>query len=495
MKDRFKILNNVKIDIDEYEKLKFDNNDEFKAKMNKKIKSRKLMNAIKISTVSSAVAVICIVSISLFNPEIVRAMSIIDKVIEIFDSSTFGSPVDKYIKYSQGVEISATDNDTTISVTDFIIDENMFMIGLIVESDILSGYEGKNEGDFVNTSVDISINGKRVKSVGQIARQIDDTTGAVILTGNIADLNIADNVKVKIHIGGINQGKKGISGDWKLKFKGEKVEGSHVIVINKEYDIKGQKLVVEALVTSPISNTLILSGIDDTKNYTLQGTRFKVVDDKGNILRAEMVDSSVNNNTGEFNGKIQIENNLSDTSYIELIPYWGRDTTHKEIEGVYSTLLTTTGKGEREEISISRKPTKEELDNGYAFDKVYHYINIDKDREFLSVDDLIGYEIPVNNKDMVIIKDIDVNDKNTKITMQVKGNYEHLSQLVIFDEDMNDIMRWEGHIGAVLEDEKEKIYSITLDKIDESKKYKIAIPQTKDTDLDSKDKIRIDINS
>jgi len=198
MKDKFNILNDVKVNIDEYEEVKFENNDEFKAKMIKKIKSRKQRNIKKIATASS-VAVIGIVSLAVINPEIIRAMPIIGKVIEGFDSSTFGSPVDKYIKYSQGVEISATDKDTTISVTDFIIDENMFMIGLIVESDILNGYEGKNELDFVNISGEILVNGKRVESIGQIARQIDDTTGAVIISGNIAD-----NVKVNIHVSHIN---------------------------------------------------------------------------------------------------------------------------------------------------------------------------------------------------------------------------------------------------------------------------------------------------
>lgn len=197
---------------------------------------------------------------------------------------------------------------------------------------------------------------------------------------------------------------------------------------------------------------------------------------------------------GEFEAKLQIDSDLSNTSYIELIPYWGMETIHKETGGIYSELLTTTGSGEREEVLISRKPTKEELDNGYALDKVYHYLNIDKERGFLSIDELIGYEIPVNNKASVVIKDIDANDENTKIIMKVNGDYKYLSQLVLFDEDMNDTMGWEGHIGAVLEDEEEKIYSIALDKIDKSKKYKVAIPQIKDIDLNSKDKIRIDIN-
>lgn len=493
MKDNFDILNDVKIDIEEYKEIKFDNNDEFKAKMRKKIKGRKAIHTKKIAIVSS-VAVIGVVSLGVINPEIVRAMPIIGKVIESFDSSTFGSPVDKYVRYSEGILMSVTDKDTTISVKDFVIDENMFMIGLVVEGEFLSGYEGKNQRDFINISADIFINDKRADSVSEIARQIDDKTGAVILSGNIADLEIDNNVKVKMNIGSINQGKKEISGDWKFKFSGKKVEGSKIIPINKEYELKGQKLIVEKVVTSPIATTVILGGIDDTKNYPIQSTRFRVADDKGNLLKAKIISSSVSNDTGEFYGKLQIEKDLSEVEYIELIPYWGLDTIHRDIDGVNGDLLTTTGKGEREEIIISRVPTKEELANGYALDMVYHYVNIDKDREFLGIDELIGYEIAVNNKDSVVIKDIVVDDKNTKITMQVKGNYDYLSQLVLFDEEMNDTTRWEGHIGAVLEDEKEQIYSITLDKIDTSKKYKIALPQTKDTDLDSKDKIRVEIN-
>ena len=105
MKDKFNILNDVKVDIDEYEEVKFDNNDEFKNKMIKKIKSRKQRNIKKIATASS-VAAIGIVSLAVINPEMVRAMPIIGNVIEGFSSSTFGSPVDKYIKHANVVEIS-----------------------------------------------------------------------------------------------------------------------------------------------------------------------------------------------------------------------------------------------------------------------------------------------------------------------------------------------------------------------------------------------------
>lgn len=40
MRDTFKILNDVKVDIDEYKEVKFYNNTELKKKMKKQIKSR-----------------------------------------------------------------------------------------------------------------------------------------------------------------------------------------------------------------------------------------------------------------------------------------------------------------------------------------------------------------------------------------------------------------------------------------------------------------------
>ena len=55
MKDKFEILNDVKINIDEYEEVKFDNNDEFKGKMIRKIRKRKSLNKKGIAVASVAV--------------------------------------------------------------------------------------------------------------------------------------------------------------------------------------------------------------------------------------------------------------------------------------------------------------------------------------------------------------------------------------------------------------------------------------------------------
>ena len=52
MKDKYRILNDVKVNIDEYEEVKFDNNDNIKQRMKKKLRNRKpsYRNAIAVAS-------------------------------------------------------------------------------------------------------------------------------------------------------------------------------------------------------------------------------------------------------------------------------------------------------------------------------------------------------------------------------------------------------------------------------------------------------------
>ncbi len=443
----------------------------------------------------SCLLIASVVGMGVINPEIVRAIPILGRALDVFDSSTFGSSTEKYVNLAKETELVVEDKNVKVTLSDVIVDENICMLGLIIESDALKGFKGKNQSDFINIDSDITLNGKVVDGINHKASKIDDRTGAIVLTANTSELKLDNNVKIDLKISRI-RGKKEVSGNWDFKVKVNKVKGSKRISINESHDIKGQNLVIDEVVTSSLLNTIIISGKDDTEKEILFGTKYKVMDDKGNNLRTEMGNVSLFTNTGEFNGKIEVFSDLSNTKYIELIPYWGSDTIDKEIDKINYNLLTTTGVGEREEKIISRKPTSEELKNGYALSKVNYYLNLDKESKFLTVDDLKGYEIEVNNKDKVLIKDIEINEESTKITMKIIGdyNYRNLNQLVLFDEEMNDTSIWEGHIGTVIEDEKEGIYSITLDKIDKSKKYKLAVPMTKDIDLDSKYKVKINLD-
>ena len=55
MKDKYRILNDVKVNIDEYEEVKFDNNDNIKKMMNKKLRN---INTSYINSIEFASAVI-----------------------------------------------------------------------------------------------------------------------------------------------------------------------------------------------------------------------------------------------------------------------------------------------------------------------------------------------------------------------------------------------------------------------------------------------------
>lgn len=448
----------------------------------------------RLGSISKIAGIVTVAGIGLavINPGIVRAIPIIGQVLSGFDSSNFGEPIDKYVSYSKGVELVSENKDAKVTLNDVIVDENMFLFAFTIESDVLKGFEGKNPHDFINVDSYVTLNGEGISSIGHSARKIDDNKGAIILKGNIAELGIKDDIKVKISIDSIRGASGEAIGNWNFKLKTNKVENSKRIKLEEKYDVKGQQIVINEIVMSPLRNTIIMVGKD---NGTMFSAKYKVIDDKGNILRTDFRDSRLDNIIGEYVTKLEVLNDLSNTKYIDIIPYWGSETIDKTIEDISVEMLTTTGSGEREELLISRKPTKEELNNGYALSSVYYNLSIDKEREFLGIDELKDYEIEVNDKDKVKIKGMQINDDNTKVILSIDGdyNYSYLSQLVIFDEDMNDIGSWEGHIGAVIEDDEEGIYSITLDKLDSSKKYKVAIPLTKNIDLNSKYKMRLNL--
>ena len=182
-----------------------------------------------------------------------------------------------------------------------------------------------------------------------------------------------------------------------------------------------------------------------------------------------------------FDMTIKINGDLSNSKYIELIPKTIPDFISEGSGGYEGPVLKVTGSKDSkyERIMLSRRPTEEEMKDGYAFDNVIHYVDVDKEKmEFKKLNELIGSSIAVNSKENIIIKDIVNTDQGTKVIFESKGiyNYENLTNLVAFDENMSDIGRREGQSAAAIEDESKGLYSMTLEKLDEDKKYKLAIP-------------------
>ncbi|MPQ44555.1 DUF4179 domain-containing protein [Clostridium tarantellae] len=454
-------------------------------KRNKVLRKCAIVAGLTIGTTLGAVVI---------NPDLVNAIPSAKKVFEGFNTTLFGEPTKKFEEAAKVIGQSKTNKSGTITLDEAIFDDNILMLGVTVESNFLKGYEGKNEGDFFYLEPMIYIDGKEINSIGTSVRKISDNKGAIVIECNIAELNIGENANIEVKIPSIERGFKNIKGKWNFNFNLNK-EASKRIKLDKKIHIKDSQLIVDELVISKLSNTLLLKGKDNFNDSVINKEQFIVKDNNNKYFRAKLFDGNWQN-SGEFHGKLQIKGDLSNSEYIELLTMENQ-TIIEDINGFKYAILKTTGEenGQYEKEIISRKPTKEELKDGYGLDNVTYCLNIDKKKEFKPLKELIGSKIKVNSTEVITIKDIILNENSTKVIFQSKGmyDYKNLSKMIILDENMNDLARREGQKSAAIEDEEKGLYSMTLDKVDENKKYKIAIPIINDIDI-SKPKWSMVIN-
>jgi len=227
------------------------------------------------------------------------------------------------------------------------------------------------------------------------------------------------------------------------------------------------------------------------------------MDDKGRIL--ETSEGNGSSTEKSYEGRIEILSDLSNVKSLRIIPVlkkWGNKT--KEIDGIkYSILQTTMNSSDlnipQEIVIRSRATTEKEKSNGATRDKVIHVYNIDKAREFETLDNLVNKVIKIGENSTALIKNIEATDKETKITFKLEGSgaysFKKINFIEILDENCNDIEQDQGGNMAILEDVEERIVSIKLPPLDKSKKYKIALPIIEEPQIDDKYKIDIDLNN
>ena len=207
-----------------------------------------------------------------------------------------------------------------------------------------------------------------------------------------------------------------------------------------------------------LNNRLIFSGItSDYENFRVDENKFIVRDNNGKILLLDLTSGSVSNN-GEYEYSYNILNDLSNTEYIEIIKASGNNVIEDENGYLLKASAIDETNANRSNDIISRKPTKEELNDGYALSSVNYNVDIDKSVAFETIDSLIDKEIAINNTDKIIVKEIVPHDDYTEVVMKIDGNYNYrlLSSIVLFDEDMNDSCAFEGST-AIMNDIEEKI--------------------------------------
>ncbi|MGL5243713.1 MAG: DUF4179 domain-containing protein, partial [Sarcina sp.] len=209
------------------------------------------------------------------KPDLVSAIPGVKQVFEDFNTTLFGEPTKRFEEAAKVIGESKTNKSGTITLDEAIFDDNILMLGLTVESDFLKGYEEKNEGDFFFLEPMLSIDGKNIFASGSTVRKISDNKGAVIINSNIAELNIGENANIELKISSIERGLNNIKGKWNFNFNLNK-EPSKRLKVNKKVNFRGSELVVDELVMSKLSTTLLLKGKGNFNNSIIDKVKYIV---------------------------------------------------------------------------------------------------------------------------------------------------------------------------------------------------------------------------
>lgn len=470
-----------------------------RGKAEKKSKNGKVI--FKRSAIAAGIIVVSTTMLGIINPDIVSAIPIVGNVFDYFNDGMYKQSADKYEELGQLINTSIVDDGVTVTLNKVVVDDNIFIASMIIQSDKFLGFdELRSPQDFINPEFEVWIDGEFLSAQRSNVTVIDEKTAAVVLECDISRLELNDEVKVNLSMKNVSRSGNILArGDWPFDIKATKGSDSKVYNIGQDLTLKDTKVTFEKLVSSDLVNRLYLMGKSiDHDGFSINDNDFIIKDNKGNILSID-ISSHLTDRSGNFEVAIDILNDLRDVEYIEIFKSEGNTPIVKEINGWDYQLLKSSSSDEehsnRINETISRKPTKEEIDDGYALDSVNYNINIDRNTAFQSIDELIGKEITVNNTDKVIVKNIISKDDYTEVVMKIDGSYDYrvLGSLVLFDEEMNDTCAFEGSL-TILNDIKEKIVTVKITKIDSSKKYTIAVPVTNDLVVDESSKLNITLN-
>ena len=417
--------------------------------------------------------------IGIQSPAFADALHEVGKVFEGFSTSLFGRPTEDYQEAATLIGESVTNQAGVITLDEVILDENLLMVALTVESDFLENFKGENENDFFELEYYLSVDGKTPDhgSMPKV-RKIDEKRGAIILEYNVASMKIKDEAKIKLNISAIKRGYDIQEGKWNFKVNVLKQSGTRISP-NVATTIDGTHLSVKEIVMSSLINTILIESKGEEPD--LLTTDVVIKDSFGQVHRPSNSSGSYGSGGGEV--RLEVAADWSQSEWIEIMPKVEEDAVYIYDDIQYSLLQTPEADiNDYQYEIISREPSKSELASGYALDEVKYYVNFGENASFKPLTEWIGTKIAVNSTEKVLIQDIEMNEIQTKITFKVPNTYpyQNLSDTVLFDETLMDTSRREGQLRVAIENEKEGLYSMTLDAVEATKNYTIAIPMMPD---------------
>lgn len=442
----------------------------------------------------SAAILALITTVGIFYPQMVRAIPGIQSIFKRINQGNMGESFDKFEQFSTSVNKTIEKNGLKITIDEITVDDNVLAITSVIE--------GKNLQENKGYMGNIKINDKLVYTSSSKDKKVDDNTLMMVSYAKVSDMNLPKDLNIDFHIVWIGD----VKGPWDFKFavaKSDKPVNSRVLNIDKNIKIPERTLNIEKLIVSHLGNTAYYSGdYDISKDRRgFDELNFVVMDDKGKILENYSSTTPISNS--KYEGRIEITGDLTNIKSLIVIPVfkqWGTRSMYIDNTPYFilqTTINSTNFNLPQETITKSKPLTEKEKSNGYAFDNVTHVFNIDKLREFSTIDKLVNQVIKVGTNNNVLIKSIDTLENETKITFKVQGNgayyYRNFNDTVLLDENYNFIERESDENITTIESKDESIVFVKMPPINRSKKYKIAIPIIDEPKIEEQYKISIDL--
>lgn len=312
MKDKFEMMNDMVVDLSEYEVCEL--NDIEKKQIKKRLKSKNKNSKKKIAVIVIALGLGYIGIVS--NISVLADIPIIGSVIEEYVNSK-GKSLEDYKTIAGETEV---DSGITVKLNEVVLDAGQ----LIISSTFKSNRVNIND---LYASPTVYINGSEVsKNGGGSNKKIDDNTYTMFSAINLKNIEMKDNLDIEIIyeeilVETISDKYKHLSGKWSFEINSspEKlISDMKTIAINKEFKLdNGQEIKVENLIITPISTKLDYKMIKENKDDVTfkYDVLFKVEDENGNELKP------ISGTSASENSHLRFETLDDNIKKLKITPY------------------------------------------------------------------------------------------------------------------------------------------------------------------------------
>lgn len=270
----------------------------------------------KYGLISAVLAFVFIIGIGFASPALAQDIPIISNVFEYLNSKNIVG--DEYVKYSENVNQSKTDNGITLSIEDVVYDGVNLSIGYVVKS------EKKTQDPFVN--FDIKIDGMRRGISGRGSAYNNDEKSFAVVNNIMLDAEkIPNNFDVDLKVDEIDK----VKGNWnfKIKVSTDKTKNKIIKVSpNKDLSSLEKDSVLKKITVTPLTTTLEVEGKTSIAESSV-GWNFMIFDDKDKqISNVGISGSGYNNYSDEI---YEYKGLQTKSDYITIVPYLMKSTFQK----------------------------------------------------------------------------------------------------------------------------------------------------------------------